>query len=87
MAELSVDQIGLEQNFFDLGANSLMLVKIHRKVQGVIGRNFPIVSMFRHSTLASLLDYLGQDGTLSRKELAPEDRAAKQRKSRQARAR
>lgn len=50
---LSVREIGLDANFFDLGATSLKLVEAH----AAIARTWPdtgIVALFRHSTIREL---------------------------------
>jgi len=59
---LGVDRIGLEDNFFDLGGHSLLLVSVHARVQEFTSRPFPVVEMFRHPTVAALASYLRQEG-------------------------
>ncbi|MBD3376968.1 amino acid adenylation domain-containing protein [candidate division KSB1 bacterium] len=52
-------QPGLEDNFFDLGANSLKMVAIHQKLV----KRFPqltVVDMFQYPTIKDLVDYLHQ---------------------------
>ena len=54
---------GPDDNFFDLGASSLSLVRLHSRIQADLGREFPLVTLFQHPTLRSLARSLGQEGT------------------------
>ena len=64
ITEAVARQIGLpsidpDTNFFELGANSLSLVRAHREIRDRTGRAFPVVEMFRCPTASKLADYLG----------------------------
>jgi hypothetical protein len=50
----------MDDNFFDLGGHSLLLVQLQSKLQGQFGREVPIVQLFRHSTVRDLARYLDQ---------------------------
>src|SRR5262249_40437179 len=39
---LPVKQVELDDNFFDLGGNSLLLVRVHYRLQELIGREIPL---------------------------------------------
>ncbi len=54
---------GPDDNFFDLGASSLSLVRLHSRIQADLGREFPLVTLFQHPTLRSLAKSLGEAGT------------------------
>jgi acyl carrier protein len=54
--------ISLEANFFDLGGHSLLLVQAHRKLQQVLGRTLPIVTLLQHPTVRSLAQQLAGNG-------------------------
>jgi acyl carrier protein len=58
---LHVDQIGLHDNFFDLGGHSLLVVKVHVKLQQVFQREISIVDMFRLPTIESLAQHLARE--------------------------
>lgn len=47
-----------DENFFDLGADSLTLVRLHSRLQEKLDRKFPIVEIFRNPTLRALNAYL-----------------------------
>jgi len=55
-----VDQISIEDNFFDLGGHSLLLVQTHSRLLETLRTEFPIVTLFEHPTIRSLARYLGQ---------------------------
>src|SRR6185369_1031344 len=45
---LRVDTVGTDDNFFDLGGHSLLLLQIHRKLQDTLKRSFPLIDLFRY---------------------------------------
>ncbi len=51
---LRVDKIGIQDNFFDLGGNSLLIMQVHARLEEVVERQIPIVELFKHATVASL---------------------------------
>lgn len=55
---LGVEQIGLNDNFFDLGAHSLTMVRVHRELKEKLNRSIPIVEMFRNTTVSDLAAWL-----------------------------
>ncbi len=56
---LGVAEVGAEDNFFDRGGHSLLLVRVHARLQKLLGREIPIVELFRHPTVAALARHLG----------------------------
>jgi amino acid adenylation domain-containing protein len=57
---LHVEAVGLGNNFFDLGANSLMVARAHAKMQQAFGKDIPIVALLQYPTIRSLAVYLSQ---------------------------
>ncbi|MFX0544541.1 amino acid adenylation domain-containing protein [Roseovarius sp. S1116L3] len=47
-------------NFFDLGASSLHIARVHERLQSALERNFVITDFFLHSTTATLAQHLSQ---------------------------
>jgi hypothetical protein len=45
-------------SFFDLGASSLMIVRVHERMQRALGRDFPITDFFRRGSIATLARHL-----------------------------
>ncbi|MGZ4105861.1 MAG: phosphopantetheine-binding protein [Tumebacillaceae bacterium] len=67
---LGKEQVGVHDNFFEMGGHSIMVVKVHRKLQEVLGRkDFPVVLMFQHPTVHTLAKFLTQ-GEEKKEEIA-----------------
>src|SRR5581483_1790543 len=47
---LGVGDVSVDDNFFDLGANSLMLVQASVRLRSFLARPVPLVKMFQHPT-------------------------------------
>jgi amino acid adenylation domain-containing protein len=50
--------IGLHDNFFDLGGNSLLLVQVHARLRDAFERKLTLVDLFRLPTVARLAAFL-----------------------------
>jgi amino acid adenylation domain-containing protein len=61
-AVLGRDQIGVRDNFFDLGGHSLLLGQVHHLLIRDIGRDLPMVSLFQFPTIEALARHL--EGTI-----------------------
>ena len=55
---LGVPSVGLNDNFFDLGAHSLTVAEVQAKLQNDLGREISIVDLFQYSTISSLSRHL-----------------------------
>jgi len=51
-------QLGTSDNFFDLGANSLLMMQANSRLRAALGVPLSLVQMFEHPTIASLAKYL-----------------------------
>ncbi len=51
---LQISAVGLQDNFFDLGGNSLVAVTLIGKIRSTFNVNLPLVSLFRSPTVADL---------------------------------
>ncbi|MEO5573838.1 MAG: amino acid adenylation domain-containing protein, partial [Gammaproteobacteria bacterium] len=56
-----VTQVSLQDNFFDLGGHSLLMVRVHSQLQEMLNIQLPIVKMFQYPTISALAGYLHQD--------------------------
>jgi acyl carrier protein len=56
---LRVDRVGRNDNFFDLGGHSLLVVRAHQRLREALGREIPVVDLFRFPTVALLARHLG----------------------------
>ncbi|HEY6323999.1 MAG TPA: amino acid adenylation domain-containing protein, partial [Thermoanaerobaculia bacterium] len=59
---LGRDRVGREVSFFDLGGDSLLLLRLHGRLQSVLGRELALVELFAHPTVAALARRLGGTG-------------------------
>lgn len=57
-AALHREHVGVDDNFFDLGGNSLLLVQIHHQLIKILNREIPIMTLFRYPTIYDLARYL-----------------------------
>jgi amino acid adenylation domain-containing protein len=57
---LKIEQIGIRDNFFDLGGDSLLLIKVRSRLQDVFQKELSVVELFRYPTIQSLAAYLSR---------------------------
>jgi natural product biosynthesis luciferase-like monooxygenase protein len=57
---LAIDSLGADQNFFDAGANSLLLVRIHVRLSATLGVGVSLVDLFRFTTVRALATHLAR---------------------------
>jgi len=55
---LKLDRVGLNDNFFDLGGNSLNVIQVSGKLKEVTGHEIAIVTLFTYPTIGSLANNL-----------------------------
>jgi amino acid adenylation domain-containing protein len=55
---LKIDRIGIHDSFFDLGGNSLLIIKVNSQLQEKFNTEIPLIEMFRYSTIDSLARHL-----------------------------
>jgi natural product biosynthesis luciferase-like monooxygenase protein len=67
-AVLGREDIGIDDNFFDVGGHSLLMAQAHSELQTRLSREWPLVRMLEFPTVADLARHLGDD--------TPEDRLA-----------
>ncbi len=59
---LGVDQVGAEDNFFDLGGHSLLLGKVHQRITAELRPDLPLVTLFQYPTVGALARHLDAAG-------------------------
>lgn len=57
---LDLSEVGLHDNFFDIGGHSLLLVKIHRHLQQLSSKPISALDLFRYTTISSLAEFINQ---------------------------
>jgi len=56
-------RVGIDDNFFEVGGSSLLLVQIHARLREALGREVTMVQLFRHPTIRVLARFVsGADG-------------------------
>ncbi|MBM4254541.1 MAG: amino acid adenylation domain-containing protein [Deltaproteobacteria bacterium] len=58
---LSVDKVGIHDNFFDLGGTSLLLLQAANKLERLLHHDDGVIEIFKYPTIASLAHYLSSD--------------------------
>ncbi len=48
---LNLEEIGINDNFFELGGHSILMVQLHRQICEEFTIEFPLMEMFKHSTI------------------------------------
>lgn len=72
-----ISQVGIHDNFFDLGGDSLLLLRVQDKIQELLDVNLSVAEMFQHPTVEALArrisqpapELAGMDATLDRAQL------------------
>jgi hypothetical protein len=57
-----LDHVSVEETFFDLGGHSLLLVRMHRRLQEAGWPDLSIVTLFEHPTVRALARHLDRAG-------------------------
>ena len=59
---LAIDKVGLEDNFFDLGGNSLDIMKLSARLEKEFKQEIPVVMLFKYTTINLIINYLSEGG-------------------------
>lgn len=57
---LNIEQIGIHDDFFALGGDSLLLIEFHTKLKETFRSDIAVVDLYKYNTIASLARYLTQ---------------------------
>jgi acyl carrier protein len=76
---LGLEKVGVTRNFFDLGGHSLLLVRLHARLQEALGRELTLVELFNYPNVRALAEHLSRSAAPAAAPAAqPQDRAKKQ---------
>ena len=76
-----VERVSLDDNFFDLGGHSLLLLQAHSRLRATVRSDLPVVALLQYPTIRTLGRYLSGHAAPSLAASAATDRARKQRES------
>jgi acyl transferase domain-containing protein/acyl carrier protein len=55
---LHLKNVGIHDNFFDLGGHSLLMARVHHRLHEALGREISMVELFQYPTIDALAKYL-----------------------------
>lgn len=84
-AVLSVAEIGIHDNFFDLGGHSLSLIEVQSRLQKELPFPITAVTLFQYPTISTFAHYISQDQQKPQTYHESRDRAAMRRQALQQR--
>ncbi|MGH9454409.1 MAG: amino acid adenylation domain-containing protein, partial [Terriglobia bacterium] len=76
-----VDRVGLDDNFFDLGGDSLLLVAVHSNLQKVLQIEIEVTDLFEFTTVRILARHLSRKAPVSPSFSEVQQQALKQRQA------
>jgi amino acid adenylation domain-containing protein len=59
---LTVDKIGIHDNFFNLGGDSLSLIEVINRLREILQKEIPVTMMFQYPTIHSLAQHIVEEG-------------------------
>ncbi|MCP4663311.1 MAG: amino acid adenylation domain-containing protein, partial [bacterium] len=59
---LELERVGRDDNFFDLGGHSLLVLEVHERLRSELGRELPVIHLFRYPTVRTLAAALDSEG-------------------------
>jgi aspartate racemase len=78
---LKVANVGLDDNFFDLGGDSLLLVAVHSNLQKILQTEIPLTDLFEFATIRKLAQHLGNAESKTASLYDAQQRARRQRQA------
>ena len=81
---IGVSEIGINDNFFEIGGHSLLLTQVNSKMAETFQRDFSLIEMFTYPTISALAAYVAGD-TAGQTFSHDEDRIQKQKEAKRRR--
>jgi acyl carrier protein len=58
---LGCAQVNTQDNFFDLGGNSLLILQIFKKLESILPAECQVIDLFKYPTIQSLAEFIASD--------------------------
>jgi len=75
---LRSERVGLQDNFFDLGGDSLLIVSVHSQLQKFLQQEIEVTDLFEFATIRALAQHLSEPEPTTSSFVAVQERARKQ---------
>lgn len=80
---LRLPGVGIDENFFDIGGDSLLLVQVRDRIAERMGADLPVAEVFRYPTVAAQANRIIEGADLGARELSEsQERGARRRAAR-----
>jgi hypothetical protein len=79
---LGLEDVGMSDNFFDIGGHSLLMVQVHARLAKLVEHDVPLLRLLEHPTVASLAAHLSAAEPAGAALAESRERAHRQRNSR-----
>jgi acyl-coenzyme A synthetase/AMP-(fatty) acid ligase/acyl carrier protein len=76
---LKLDSVGTQDNFFDLGGHSLLVVQVHRQLRDQVEKPLSLTDLYRFPTIRSLVAHLTSEDAAAASAEAAADRGERRR--------
>ena len=80
---LGIDNVGIHDNFFDIGGDSLYLTMAVNRLREIHKREIPMTDFFQYPTISQLATHLDQDQSPTSENITGMNRAEKRKAARQ----
>ncbi len=76
---LQLEDVGVTDNFFEMGGHSLAAIQVQTRIQELTGKELSLVDMFKYPTIEALARYLSGESGRERTREKVQDRASRRR--------
>jgi acyl carrier protein len=79
---LELEHVGVDDNFFDLGARSLHVAQVHTRLRDILDKEISILDLFEYPTVNSLTQFVRGEQTEKTDSMSQQQRGQARRASR-----
>jgi acyl carrier protein len=83
----AIDAIDINQNFFEMGGNSLGVIRLSKAIRETFNCELEVVDLFQYTTIASQAGFIGEKSSLLSQQLLEVDVKVKRQKEARAKRR